>query len=68
MNIDDIIQRREELENKLNLALATFEKKSVIRDIHLEILQNQEQCPHISDKYNWKFVDGLCPYCGRKIY
>lgn len=68
MNIEEIIQKREELEKKLNFALATFEKKSVIKDIRLEILENQKLCPHISDKYSWEFVDGVCPYCGRKIY
>ena len=68
MSIDEIIQKHEELNKKLNFALATFEKKDTIKEIRLQIIENQNQCPHISDKYSWEFVDGKCPYCGREIF
>lgn len=64
MNIDDIIQNREELNTRLRMALATMERKSTIQEIRKEIIHNQQQCPHFSDKYNWAIVDGVCPYCG----
>lgn len=67
MNMNEIIQKREELDNQLNIALSTMEKKDTIQKIRLEILKNQRQCPHYSTEYNWVVVDGVCPYCGFKL-
>lgn len=64
MNIDDIIQNRQDLEYRLRVALSTMERKSTIQEIHKEIIENQRQCPHVDNKYNWAIVDGICPYCG----
>ena len=68
MSIDEVIMRRNELNHALNIALATMEKKDTIQELKKEILENQKTCPHISSKYNWAIVNGICPYCGKKIY
>ena len=65
MNIDDIITRREQLDYDLRIALATMERKDTIRDIRLQIMKNQQVCPHHSAQYNWTIVDDTCPYCGK---
>lgn len=66
MNIDDIIATKEKLNNELRVALATMEKKDIIRDIKRAIEENQARCPHFSTKYNWTIADGhTCPYCGK---
>ena len=65
MNIDDIITRREQLDYDLRIALATMERKDTIRDIKLQILRNQQACPHHSPQYNWEVVNDTCPYCGK---
>lgn len=62
--IDDIIQKHEELNKRLQIALATMERSNKIFEIKKEIIENQKQCPHFSDKYNWAVVDSICPYCG----
>ena len=67
MTIDDIIQTRARLERELRLALSTMERKEAIRNIRLEIIDNQKHCPHASSKYNWEIADGVCPYCGCQL-
>lgn len=64
MNIDEIITNREKLDYELRLALATMERSNKIFDIKKKIIENQNACPHFSDKYNWTIVDEICPYCG----
>jgi len=66
MNIDTIIETRERLDRDLRIALATMEKKSTIYNIRAAIIENQNRCPHTSDKYNWAIIDH-CPYCGKNF-
>ena len=67
MNIDEIISRRAELDMKLKSALSTRELKNTISEIKDEMAENQMRCPHISTRYNWSVIDGVCPYCGKKV-
>ena len=67
IDIDTIIKQHDTLEHQLNLALATMERKSKIYEIRTAILENQNLCPHFSEKYNWPIIDNICPYCGRKL-
>lgn len=64
--IEEIIETKEKLNQRLYQALATMERKDTIREIRLEIINNQKECPHFSD-YNWAIIDGICPYCGFSI-
>ena len=68
MNIDEIIKQRTQLNHDLQIALATMERKDTIGKIRSAMLENQNKCPHISDKYNWVMQDGVCPYCGKQLY
>ena len=65
--IDDIIAEKERLDKELKVALATMEKKDDIPKIRELIKENQNKCPHFSNKYNWEIRDETCPYCGAKI-
>lgn len=65
MNIDTIIQTREDLESQLRFALSTMERSDKIKNIRLQIIENQQNCPHYSAKYNWTIADNICPYCGK---
>ena len=67
MNIDEIMVKHAQLEHDLNLALATMERKNEIKRIREEILNNQDHCPHFSEKYNFAIIDGICPYCGKHL-
>ena len=67
MNIDNIINKRMQLNKELQFALATMERKDTIYEIKKQIMDNQTQCPHISDKYNWIAENGICPYCGKQL-
>lgn len=64
MNIDDIIQTREQLNRELRMALSTMERKDTIEKIKLAMIDNQKHCPHASTKYNWEITNNTCPYCG----
>lgn len=67
MTMKDIIQRHALLERQLQYALATMEKKETIHDLRIQLIDLQSQCPHMSDEYNFTWVDNECPYCGKKI-
>ena len=67
MNIDEIIRNKERLDAELLSALSTMEKKDAIFKIREQIEENQNACPHYSEKYNFVQVNDICPYCGRKI-
>lgn len=64
MKIDDIIQTRKQLESDLLLALSTMERKDDIIKLRQAIIDNQKQCPHFSNVYNWAVINETCPYCG----
>ena len=65
MNINEIIKNRQRLEAELKLALSTMEKSDKIQKIRREIKENQQNCPHFSQEFNWTSPDGKCPYCGK---
>ena len=67
MNIDEIISRRAELDIELKRALSTMELKSTVSEIRDQIAANQMRCPHVSTRYNWSMIEGVCPYCGKKV-
>ena len=67
VNIDDVIRTREALENDLRAALSLMERSDAIYDIRAAIIENQQKCPHISNKYNWAVINNICPYCGRVL-
>ena len=64
MKIEDIINRREELNRELKYALSTMERSDKINDIRLQIIENQKHCPHFDGNYNWAIINDTCPYCG----
>ena len=68
MNIDEIIARRAELELALKQAVSTMEFKSTtLSEIRDQMAENQMRCPHISTRYNWSVINGVCPYCGKQV-
>lgn len=67
MNMNEIIERHETLTRKLNLALATMERKSVIYELRKELLDLQGVCPHFSAEHNFAIIDEHCPYCGKNF-
>ena len=68
MNMDEIIRKHEDLKKQLIFALSTMERKSVIEEIRLELINLQNQCPHFSQEHNYTILDGKCPYCGRVLF
>ena len=64
MNIDEIIERHEQLDKELKNALSVMERSDKIKSIRMQIVENQRACPHFSEKYNWTIAYGRCPYCG----
>jgi Zn finger protein HypA/HybF involved in hydrogenase expression len=67
MNMDEIIRKHADVERRLIFALSTMEKKTTINEIHRELLELQNKCPHFDLDYNWPVVEGKCPYCGRNL-
>ena len=67
MNMDQIIQKYGELSHRLNIALSTMERKSVIYELRKELRELQNICPHFSAEHNFAMVEGHCPYCGKKL-
>ena len=67
MNIEEIMNRKTQLDYELQLALSTMEKKDVIFKIKHKIAENQSMCPHFDEKYNLTQVGNVCPYCGKKM-
>lgn len=67
IDIDIIMAHRADLDAQLKTALSTMDLKTNIFEIREAIKENQKNCPHFSDKYNFTVVDGICPYCGAKI-
>lgn len=67
MNMNEIIQRHDELSYQLRKALSTMERKSVIYEIRKELSEIQRICPHFSAEHNFAIIDGYCPYCGKKL-
>ena len=67
MNIETIISTRERLACDLKVALSTMEMSDKVKEIRRQIEENQNACPHFSDKFQWTWVDGHCPYCGKKV-
>lgn len=68
MNINEVIQTHELLEKQLKEALSTMDKKDSIPKIRKLILENQQQCPHFDNNYNWAIIDETCPYCGKRLH
>ena len=67
MNMDQIIQKHGELSHKLNIALSTMERKSVIYELRKELRELQNICPHFSLEHSFAIIEGHCPYCGKKL-
>lgn len=67
MDIEKIIEDKQALDEILKNALATMEKKDTIKEIHLKLMELQNECPHYSTKYNWAMKNDTCPYCGKKM-
>ena len=67
MNMDEIIQKHNELSYKLRVALATMERKSTIYELRRELSEIQRICPHFSAEHNFVMVEGHCPYCGKEL-
>lgn len=65
IDIDQVIRKKEQLNKELQLALATLEKKDDVKEIREKIHENQECCPHYSNKYNFVWEGNKCPYCGK---
>lgn len=64
MTIDDVIHTYQSLNQELQIALSTMEKKDSIYNIRARIVENQKRCPHFDNNYNWAVINGKCPYCG----
>ncbi len=66
IDIDEIISTHKRLDQELQIALSTMERKDTVKDIRRQIKENQKRCPHMSIRYNLAEENGICPYCGRK--
>ena len=51
MNIETIISTREKLAHDLKVALSTMEMSDRVKEIRQQIEENQNACPHFSDKF-----------------
>ena len=67
MNIEEIIKNKQLLDQQLKFALSTMEKKETIFEIKQDIAKNQALCPHFSYDYNYKPINGKCPFCGKAM-
>lgn len=67
MNMNEIINKHEELKRRLIIAVSTMERKSTINEIHKELIDLQKQCPHFSLEHSFAIIDGECPYCGKQL-
>lgn len=65
--VEQISNEYKELSKALYVALSTFERKDVIRDIREKIISNQRQCTHYSKVLNFSVTNGCCPYCGKQL-
>jgi len=68
MKMEEIINTRIKLDKELKMALATMERSDAIYDIRKKIIENQKQCPHFDQNYNWAIIDETCPYCGFHLF
>lgn len=66
MSIMNIINTRKSLEQELQIALSTMEKKETIKQIREKIYQNQNKCPHFDSQYDLTWINDTCPYCGKQ--
>ena len=66
--MEEIITRRQKIERELEIALSTMEKKDIIQSLRKELLEIQNQCPHVDSQLNYTIIDDKCPYCGKKIF
>lgn len=66
MTTKEIIEKHEILNKKLQMALATMERKDTIAKVRKEIMDLQSECPHFSDdpNFQWTYANGTCPFCG----
>ena len=67
MNIETIIRTKDKLNAELMEALSKMTLSSRVSEIKQEIQNNQNACPHVSDKYSNILIEGKCPFCGKKI-
>lgn len=67
MTIEEIISKKEDLNKQLIEALSTMSLSSNVKEIRKAIKENQEHCPHVSDKYNCFYINGKCPFCGKEM-
>lgn len=65
MTIEQIIEKREQLDKQLKVALASMEHKDTIKEIRAAIKANQDACPHFDANYNYAWINDTCPYCGK---
>ena len=65
--METIINIKKQLDKELKIALSTMEKTSKIKELRKRMKENQINCPHFSNQYNWVIVDEICPYCGKKL-
>lgn len=63
----EIYEASHQLQRDLLIALETFERKDNIQRLREQLVQYQNACPHYDEELNWNYVEGHCPYCGRKI-
>ena len=67
MTIEEIISKKEILNEQLTKALSTMSLSSDIKEIRKAIKENQDNCPHISQQFNNALINGCCPFCGKNM-
>lgn len=66
MNIKEIIDKTDELYYNIKIAAATMERKDELFELRRQLKEIQNNCPHVSQEYNWAIVNDTCPYCKKR--
>ena len=66
MTIKKIINKTDILCYNIKVAAATMNKKDELFELRRQLKEIQNNCPHVSQEYNWAIVNDTCPYCKKR--
>ena len=68
MTIKEIIDKTNTLCYNIKVAAATMDRKDELFELRRQLKEIQNNCPHVSQEYNWAIVNGVFPYCRGSIH
>lgn len=66
MTIKEIIDKTDKLCYNIKVAAATMDRKDELFELRQQLKGIQNNCPHVSQEYNWAIVNDTCPYCKKR--